>query len=68
MTPHFYIKVSGAGFSLPGDPVPLKPLMAHICLDATWSGESLENGDLAFGFVTEVSRFVQGGYAIRRKG
>jgi 3-oxoacyl-[acyl-carrier-protein] synthase III len=41
------------------------PPMALLCLDKIRKEEKLDNGDLILSFVTEVSKFMQAGYAIR---
>ena len=41
------------------------PPMALLCLDRIKKEETLVNGDLILSFVTEVSKFMQAGYAIR---
>jgi 3-oxoacyl-[acyl-carrier-protein] synthase III len=41
------------------------PPMAFLCLDKIKKEEKLNNGDLILSFVTEVSKFMQAGYAIR---
>jgi 3-oxoacyl-[acyl-carrier-protein] synthase-3 len=39
--------------------------MVFICLDTILREEKLESGDLILSFVTEVSKFMQAGYAMR---
>lgn len=41
------------------------PPMALLCLDRIKHEEKLNDGDLILSFVTEVSKFMQAGYAIR---
>jgi 3-oxoacyl-[acyl-carrier-protein] synthase III len=41
------------------------PPMALLCLDRIKKEETLSDGDLILSFVTEVSKFMQAGYAIR---
>ncbi len=41
------------------------PPMAFICLDKIFKEEKLEKNDLILSFVTEVSKFMQAGYAMR---
>jgi 3-oxoacyl-[acyl-carrier-protein] synthase III len=55
-----YTKMSTIGY--PGPP------MAFICLDRILREESLNDGDLILSFVTEVSKFMQAGYAMRYRG
>ena len=52
-----YTRMSKMGYS--------GPPMALICLDRIMREETLEDGDLILSFVTEVSKFMQAGYAIR---
>jgi 3-oxoacyl-[acyl-carrier-protein] synthase III len=42
------------------------PPMALLCLDRIRKEEQLENGDIILSFVTEVSKFMQGGYVMRK--
>lgn len=56
----FYTRMSRIGY--PGPP------MAFICLDSILREEMLRPGDLVLSFVTEVSKFMQGGYAMRWHG
>jgi len=39
-----------------------------ICLDRILREEKLEDGDLIVSFVTEVSKFMQAGYAMTYHG
>ena len=55
-----YTKLDELGYS--------GPPMALICLDAMVREESLGEGDRVAGFVTEVSKFMQAGYVLRRHG
>jgi len=55
-----YTKMSKMGY--PGPP------MAFICLDTIMREEKLDDGDLVLSFVTEVSKFMQAGYALRYCG
>jgi 3-oxoacyl-[acyl-carrier-protein] synthase III len=41
------------------------PPMAFLCLDQIRKEEKLEDGDLIFSFVTEVSKFMQAGYILK---
>ncbi len=52
-----YTKMSRLGYS--------GPPMVFICLDTILCEEKLVNGDLVLSFVTEVSKFMQAGYAMR---
>lgn len=52
-----YTSMSGTGY--PGPP------MAFMCLDSILRGEKLCGGDLILSFVTEVSKFMQAGYAMQ---
>lgn len=52
-----YTKMSKMGY--PGPP------MVFICLDRILREETLNDGDLVLSFVTEVSKFMQAGYAMR---
>ncbi|HSA15294.1 MAG TPA: 3-oxoacyl-ACP synthase [Spirochaetota bacterium] len=52
-----YTKMSKMGYS--------GPPMAFICLDKIIREEKLAPGDLILSFVTEVSKFMQAGYAMR---
>ncbi len=56
----FYTRMSNMGYS--------GPPMAFICLDRIIREEELNDGDLILSFVTEVSKFMQAGYAIRYYG
>ncbi len=42
------------------------PPMALLCLDKIKKEEKMENGDLILSFVTEVSKFMQAGYLIKK--
>ncbi len=55
-----YTKMSKLGY--PGPP------MVFICLDTIMREEKLNDGDLVLSFVTEVSKFMQAGYAMRYCG
>ncbi len=55
-----YTRMSRLGY--PGPP------MAFICLDSILREETLGDGDLVLSFVTEVSKFMQAGYAMRWRG
>jgi 3-oxoacyl-[acyl-carrier-protein] synthase III len=52
-----YTRMSGMGYS--------GPPMVFICLDKILREEKLVPGDLVLSFVTEVSKFMQAGYAMR---
>jgi 3-oxoacyl-[acyl-carrier-protein] synthase III len=52
-----YSKMSTMGY--------IGPPMALLCLDKIKKEEKLNNNDLILSFVTEVSKFMQAGYAIR---
>jgi 3-oxoacyl-[acyl-carrier-protein] synthase III len=54
-----YTKMSKMGYS--------GPPMVFICLDKIFKEEKLNKNDLILSFVTEVSKFMQAGYAIRIK-
>jgi len=54
-----YTKMSSMGY--PGPP------MAFICLDKIIRDEPLERGDIILSFVTEVSKFMQAGFAIEKR-
>jgi len=54
-----YTKMSSMGY--PGPP------MAFICLDKIIRDEPLERGDMILSFVTEVSKFMQAGFAIEKR-
>ncbi|MCX6267250.1 MAG: hypothetical protein NTW16_07830 [Bacteroidetes bacterium] len=43
------------------------PPMALLCLDRIRKEEHLEKGDIILSFVTEVSKFMQGGYVISKR-
>ena len=51
-----YSKMSTMGY--------LGPPMAFLCLDRILKEEHLSDGDLVLSFVTEVSKFMQAGYAM----
>jgi 3-oxoacyl-[acyl-carrier-protein] synthase III len=51
-----YTKIASMGY--------VGPPMAYICLDKIKKEESLQSGDLILSFVTEVSKFMQGGYSL----
>lgn len=55
-----YTRMSKMGYS--------GPPMAFICLDRIMREERLDDGDLILSFVTEVSKFMQAGYALRYHG
>ncbi len=55
-----YTKISKMGYS--------GPPMVFICLDRILREEKLNDGDLVLSFVTEVSKFMQAGYAMRFYG
>ncbi|MFZ4564304.1 MAG: hypothetical protein ACOYNU_13075, partial [Bacteroidales bacterium] len=44
------------------------PPMALLCLDKIRKEEKLEEGEIILSFVTEVSKFMQGGYIIKKYG
>jgi len=44
------------------------PPMALLCLDKIRKEEKLEDGEIILSFVTEVSKFMQGGYIIKKYG
>ena len=46
----------------------LHQYMVFICLDRIMREEKLEDGDLIVSFVTEVSKFMQAGYAMTYYG
>jgi 3-oxoacyl-[acyl-carrier-protein] synthase III len=52
-----YSKMSTMGY--------IGPPMALLCLDKIRKEEILEKGDVILSFVTEVSKFMQGGYVIQ---
>jgi len=52
-----YSKMAAMGY--------IGPPMALLCLDKIKKEEKLKNNDLILSFVTEVSKFMQAGYAIR---
>jgi 3-oxoacyl-[acyl-carrier-protein] synthase-3 len=55
-----YTKMSTMGY--------IGPPMALLCLDKIKKEEKLNHNDLILSFVTEVSKFMQAGYAIRYSG
>jgi 3-oxoacyl-[acyl-carrier-protein] synthase III len=55
-----YTKMSTMGY--------IGPPMALLCLDKIKKEEKLIHNDLILSFVTEVSKFMQAGYAIRYNG
>jgi len=55
-----YSRMSRTGY--PGPP------MVFMCLDRILREEKLEDGDLILSFVTEVSKFMQAGYAMTYRG
>ncbi len=55
-----YTKISKLGYS--------GPPMVFICLDRILREEKLDDGDLIVSFVTEVSKFMQAGYAMTYYG
>lgn len=55
----YYSKMSAMGY--------IGPPMALLCLDMIAREEVLKPGDLIVSFVTEVSKFMQGGYVIEKK-
>ncbi len=54
-----YTKISTMGY--------VGPPMAFICLDKIITEETLEPNDLILSFVTEVSKFMQGGFLLQYK-
>lgn len=52
-----YTKMASMGYA--------GPPMAFICIDKIISEENLESNDLILSFVTEVSKFMQAGYALK---
>jgi len=54
-----YTKMSSMGYA--------GPPMAYICLDRIKHEEPLKNGDIVLSFVTEVSKFMQGGFSLEFK-
>jgi 3-oxoacyl-[acyl-carrier-protein] synthase III len=54
-----YSKISTMGY--------IGPPMALLCLDRIRKEEHLQPGDIVLSFVTEVSKFMQGGYVLRMK-
>ncbi|OHD64151.1 MAG: hypothetical protein A2176_00735 [Spirochaetes bacterium RBG_13_51_14] len=55
-----YTKMSNMGYS--------GPPMVFICLDRILREEKLNDGDLILSFVTEVSKYMQAGYAMKYYG
>jgi 3-oxoacyl-[acyl-carrier-protein] synthase III len=53
-----YSKMASMGY--------IGPPMALLCLDKIRKEEQLAEGDIILSFVTEVSKFMQAGYVIRR--
>ncbi|MDP1621196.1 MAG: ketoacyl-ACP synthase III family protein [Bacteroidales bacterium] len=53
-----YSKMSAMGY--------IGPPMALLCLDKIRKEEKLETGDIILSFVTEVSKFMQAGYIIKK--
>jgi 3-oxoacyl-[acyl-carrier-protein] synthase III len=53
-----YSKMSTMGY--------IGPPMAFLCLDKIIREEKLEHGDVILSFVTEVSKFMQGGYVVKK--
>ncbi|MEI7662901.1 MAG: ketoacyl-ACP synthase III family protein [Bacteroidota bacterium] len=53
-----YSKMASMGY--------IGPPMALLCLDKIIREETLNNGDIILSFVTEVSKFMQGGYVIEK--
>lgn len=54
-----YTRLSSMGYN--------GPPMAFICLDQIIREENLEKGDIILSFVTEVSKFMQAGFTIRKQ-
>ena len=54
-----YTKMSSMGYA--------GPPMAYICIDKIKHEEHLKPGDLVLSFVTEVSKFMQGGFTLEYK-
>jgi 3-oxoacyl-[acyl-carrier-protein] synthase III len=54
-----YTKMSSMGYA--------GPPMAYICIDKIKREEPLNSGDLVLSFVTEVSKFMQGGFTLEYK-
>ena len=54
----FYTKLDELGYN--------GPPMALVCLDKIIREETLNSGDYIASFVTEVSKFMQAGYFVRR--
>jgi 3-oxoacyl-[acyl-carrier-protein] synthase III len=54
-----YTRMSSMGY--------IGPPMAFLCLDRIAREELLKPGDLVISFVTEVSKFMQGGYIINEQ-
>ncbi len=53
-----YTKMSTMGY--------IGPPMAFLCLDRIIREEKLNHGDVILSFVTEVSKFMQGGYVVKK--
>jgi 3-oxoacyl-[acyl-carrier-protein] synthase III len=53
-----YTKISNMGYS--------GPPMVFICLDKIFREEKLNKNDLIFSFVTEVSKFMQAGFTMKK--
>jgi 3-oxoacyl-[acyl-carrier-protein] synthase III len=51
-----YTKIATMGYA--------GPPMAYICLDKIKKEEKLQSDDIVLSFVTEVSKFMQGGYTL----
>ncbi len=56
----FYSKLDELGYC--------GPPMVFVCLDKILREETLSEGDRVVSFVTEVSKFMQAGYIVRRHG
>lgn len=54
-----YTRMSSMGYA--------GPPMAYICIDKIKKEEPLKSGDLVLSFVTEVSKFMQGGFTLEYK-
>ena len=54
-----YSKMSSMGY--------IGPPMAFLCLDRIAREETLAPGALIISYVTEVSKFMQGGYVINKQ-
>ena len=53
-----YTEISSMGY--------IGPPMAYVCIDKIFREESLEKGDIVLSFVTEVSKFMQGGFVLKK--